>query len=618
MPSDPLVAFARRVADPDEDPPEAGDPETSPEATINWAATLRPGELDDALAGLVADLDPGDAPHDAVRVLAVAATVAPDRVAESAPLLVATAAEDDGHLRQAARDALFQVARRHPGPDALATLQDAVRERPDAVDGRFRALVDGLDRDALVGWEPRVVASLAPALPDVAVDAVPTLVAVAEAGRAAARGDDPDDEAGDLVPLVEPSLEALHAVATVRPDAVPTERVAALAAVDDDRVETGTGPALVVLAAIDEERAAAVLAGNCERLVGWSAFRADQFLASLVGDHRGGFPALADAVAGQVVSLPSGDADDALAALADRARADPSAVAPGAATLAPLALDYRRSVRTTAALALHHVGRDHPEALPDWARPLADAPARDLRASEADRPSDDDGPTWPLGGLAAAAPGVADHAVERLAAALTEECHWDEEALAAYVTELTSGDPDVGAAVVGGLVPVLYDHDPDDDVGRAAIVLRAVLEACPAVAPAAAGPFVAARAAAGRQGHHATVGVLASLLEAAPDALRAAVDATYGRPAAYVAEDHGWTEQRRQVAVELFEGYDASWSDVNDWLSLSEVREEVRDRDDEGGDGRFYEVYATVALWGLLNLVVALSRLGHWLGGDEE
>lgn len=111
--------------------------------------------------------------------------------------------------------------------------------------------------------------------------------------------------------------------------------------------------------------------------------------------------------------------------------------------------------------------------------------------------------------------------------------------------------------------------------------------------------------------------MLESLLEAAPDALRAAIDATYESPAAYVAEDHGWTEQRRQVAVELFDGYDAAWSDVNDWLSLPEGREKVRDRnDDEGGNGLLYEAYATVALWGLLNLVIALSRLGHWLGGD--
>lgn len=105
---------------------------------------------------------------------------------------------------------------------------------------------------------------------------------------------------------MEPSLEALHAVATVRPDAVPTERVAALATVDDDHVETGTGKALVVLAAVEEERAAAVLAGNCKRLAGRSAYRADRFLASLVRDHRDGFPALAHPVAEQVIGLPSG------------------------------------------------------------------------------------------------------------------------------------------------------------------------------------------------------------------------------------------------------------------------------------------------------------------------
>lgn len=611
MTSDPLVTFARSVA---VDP--VGDPEVEPEAVILEAATRRRSEVRAALRSLVGNLDPADAPHEAVRVLDVLAASMPEVVAEAAPVLTVTADVAAGDLRGVALDALFSVAARPPSPDARAAIRDAAERRPAAVADRLQPLVDGLSVETCRGRELRVLATFAPALADVVAGAVPLLLAVAE-GDVGER----DDDAGGVHQLRGLALDALAALATERPGALPADRLAGLAALEGGTVERGAGRALLALARVDGDAAATVLAENCRQLREAATYRVEGYLASLVDDQPGLFPTLAPAFAEQLVALPSGDGTDALAALADLARECPATVAPGAGELAPLALDYRRSVRTTAALALHHVGRDHPTALPDWARPLADAPVRELRdggAEEADGAEvagDADEPVWPLGGLASTAPEVAEPAVERLAAVLGAEYYWDDEVLAGYVAELASGDPDVAGAVVAGVVPVLYDHEPDNEVGHAGTVLSAVLAACPAVAPAATGPFVRARAAAGRKGHHSNGEVVDQLAEEAPDALRAAIESEYGDPRAYVEEDHGWTESRRLVAVELFEAYDAAWSDVNEWLSLSEVREEVRDRpDDEDDGGLLYEVYATVALWGLLNLVVVLSRLGHWLG----
>lgn len=364
-----------------------------------------------------------------------------------------------------------------------------------------------------------------------------------------------------------------------------------------------------------------------------AAYRLDGFLATLATDHRAAFPALAAAFADEVVALHSGDHDEALTAVEDLALEDPAAVAPGADTLALLVFDYRRSVRTTAARICHHVGRELPDALPAWARSLAEVPLRELRDRPGAEPDADattvdpaEEPIWPLGGIAAARPKVSDLAADRLVEALDREYHWEGDHTAGFVAELASGDPAVAGEVAGELASVGLERWADRDHGAPEKLLAATIEACPAVAADVARPFVQAEARGRRTDVwyvEYTNRTRSLLAEHAPDALRAAIEAEYGGPAAYVEQEGSATEPRREVVVELFEEYDATWGDVNTWLSVADVRESIREGDDEEmPDGpvasRLYRLYATVAMWVLGNLVIAISRYSQWVGVEDE
>lgn len=618
---DPLVAFARAVAT-DEAPADVTgapvDPAADPGAAIRRAARSDPRRVREETATLVDSLDPAEAPHEAVRVLAVLVSVVPDAVAPAAPSLLATAERDDGRLGRVALDAFFDLAGSGLTEDARAAVGRAAERRSAVVAGRLRALVAGLRPDDATGRELRTLAALAPAAPGLVSETIPLLIAVLE----------------DAAPYRDAAaFDVLIALAGERPATIPLDRVRELASIDEYAGWGRAGRALTVLAVADEAAGAATLSDRCRQLEETAPYRLEAFLATLATDHGAAFPALAAAFAEEVVALPSGDHDEVLAALEDLALEDPAAIAPGADRLAPLVFDYRRSVRTTAARILHHVGRETPGALPAWARPLAAVDLRELRerpeaASDADATivDPDDGPIWPLGGIAAERPEVSDLAADRLVEALDAEYHWEGDRTGAFVAELASGNPAVAGEVAGELASVAFERWADRDHGAPEQLLVAVIEACPAVAADVARPFVRAEA----RGRRADVWYMkyanrtrSLLAEHAPDAFRAAIEAEYGGPAAYVEQEEGATEPRREVVVELFEEYDATWSDVNTWLSVADVRESIREGDDDeipDGPvaGRLYRLYATVALWVLGNLVIAIGRYSQWVGLEDE